>query len=72
MKINISRIENEELSEQIYQACIDAGFDDCGIISIDDMDGYIANIQKRFLLNILLCTYIQGVCNYQTNYRYYI
>lgn len=47
MKINISRIENEELSEQIYQACIDAGFDDCGIISIDDMDGYIANIQKR-------------------------
>ena len=43
----ISRIENEELSLQIYQACKDAGYDDCGIISIDDMEGYILNVNKR-------------------------
>ena len=45
--MNISHIENEELSLRIYQACIDAGFDDCGIISIEDMDTYIANTRKR-------------------------
>lgn len=45
--MNISHIENEELSLRIYQACIDAGFDDCGIISIEDMNTYIANTRKR-------------------------
>ena len=45
--MNISHIENEELSMQIYQACMDAGFDDCGIISLDDMEGYIENARKR-------------------------
>ena len=45
--MNISYIENEELSLRIYQACMDAGFDDCGIISIEDMDGYITNTLKR-------------------------
>ena len=45
--MNISYIENEELSMRIYRACMDAGFDDCGIISIEDMDTYIANTRKR-------------------------
>ena len=40
-------IENEDLCKQIYQVAMDAGFDDCGIISLEDMDGYVANTMKR-------------------------
>lgn len=45
--MNIAYAENEEMSLQIYQACMDAGFDDCGIIALEDMDGYIANVRRR-------------------------
>ena len=45
--MKISRIVNEELSMHIYNACMDAGYDDCGIIGIEDMDGYIANARSR-------------------------
>ena len=45
--MKVSYIENEELSNQIYQACLSAGFDDCGIISIDDMEDYISDTEKR-------------------------
>ena len=40
-------IENEDLCKQIYQAAMDSGFDDCGIISLEDMDGYTVNTMKR-------------------------
>ena len=45
--MTISNIENEELSLRIYQSCKEAGYDDCGIISVDDMDSYIINVQRR-------------------------
>ena len=40
-------IENEDLCRQIYQAAMDSGFDDCGIISLEDMDGYVVNTMNR-------------------------
>lgn len=45
--MTISAIENESLSLQIYQASKEAGYDDCGIISVDDMAGFIANVENR-------------------------
>lgn len=45
--MNISKIENETLSMSIYNASIDAGFTDCGIIAIEDMAGYISKTQER-------------------------
>lgn len=45
--MNICRIENKELSMGIYHACIDAGFADCGIISIEDMEEYISRVRER-------------------------
>lgn len=45
--MNISQIENHELSMCIYNACMDAGFADCGIIAIEDMEGYISKVRER-------------------------
>ncbi len=45
--MNISQIENKELSMRIYNACMDAGFSDCGIISIEDMEDYISRVRER-------------------------
>lgn len=45
--MNISKIENETLSMSIYNACMDAGFSDCGIIAIEDMAEYITKTQER-------------------------
>ena len=38
---------NELLSDQIYDMAISCGFDNCGIISVDDMDGFDAHLQER-------------------------
>ena len=45
--MNISKMENEPLSMSIYNACVDAGFSDCGIIALEDMAEYIAKTQER-------------------------
>lgn len=45
--MTITHIENEKLSMQIYHACQSAGYDDCGIISFEDMNEYILRTKER-------------------------
>lgn len=36
-----------ELAQSIYHAALNAGFDNCGIISLDDMESFTARIKER-------------------------
>lgn len=42
-----NNIVNPALAEAIFKATKEAGFDDCGIISIEDMEGYMLHTQER-------------------------
>lgn len=35
------------LGQKIHDMALDCGFDDCGIIPIDDMDGFNERLQQR-------------------------
>lgn len=35
------------LAEKIYQQALLSGYDDCGIIAIDEMDEYLEHLQER-------------------------
>lgn len=45
--MRIKHVENEELSMRIYHAFREAGFDDCGIIGLEDMSGFVASAKER-------------------------
>lgn len=36
-----------DIAESIYQAALSCGFDHCGIISLDDLDGFDSFLQER-------------------------
>ena len=42
------RMETSKLlGQKIHDMALDCGFDDCGIIPIDDMDGFNERLQQR-------------------------
>lgn len=47
MREELPKSKNQDLAHAIYQAAIEAGFDNCGIISLDDMKPYDRWLEKR-------------------------
>ena len=39
--------EGQKLAQSIYQAALEAGFDNCGVISLDDMQSFDARLKER-------------------------
>ena len=40
-------MDTDKLGQVIYDKALACGFDDCGIIPIDDMDGFQQRLQER-------------------------
>lgn len=40
-------MDTDELGQVIYDKALACGFDDCGIIPVDDMDGFQQRLQER-------------------------
>ena len=40
-------MEYTQLGKQIYDEAVAAGFDSCGIIPIDKMDGFLTRLKER-------------------------
>ena len=40
-------MDTDKLGQVIYEKALACGFDDCGIIPIDDMDGFQQRLQER-------------------------
>ncbi|MBM6702623.1 hypothetical protein H6A05_10040 [Megasphaera elsdenii] len=40
-------MNTDKLGQVIYEKALACGFDDCGIIPIDDMDGFQQRLQER-------------------------
>lgn len=40
-------VEEQALAQSIYQTALEAGFDNCGIISLDDMESYGTRFEER-------------------------
>lgn len=40
-------MDADKLGQDIYDKALACGFDDCGIIPVDDMDGFQQRLQER-------------------------
>lgn len=45
--MNEKSADGLDLAQSIYQAALNAGFDNCGIISLDDMEAFDDRLMKR-------------------------